>query len=221
MAGVVIFMMGLYYNPFTTQQAVSPLAVSDDRILELGFASVPAEAILFTNDGESTTAPYPDRVEELWEPAIKETSVFVTTLTNSRGDLAGIGIKSTTRSEASQILYGKALANSTWHIYVPGQGTLFVDQSENFWSYIRDIVVPARWSSGDNWKGSFHGITTSGPGALGTARVSGGSGAFAGLNSEAVESLTARAYSAELGPVSMNGSLTITLPAASVVQSQE
>lgn len=219
--GAAIFMMGLYYNPFTTQQAVSPLAVSDDRILELSFESVPAEAILFTNDGESTTAPYPDRVQELWEPAIKETSVFVTTLTNSRGDLAGIGIKSTTRSEASRILSGTALANSNWHIYVPGQGTLFVDQSENFWSYIRDIVVPARWSSGDNWKGSFHGITTSGPGALGTARVSGGSGAFAGLTSEAVEALTARAYSAELGPVSMSGSLTITMPAASVVQTQE
>lgn len=214
--GALIFVLGLYYNPFTTQQAVSPLAVSDDRILELGFAVVPSEAILFTNDGESTTPPYPDRVDELWEPAIAETSVFVTTLTNGRGDLTGIGIKSSTRSEASQILYGKALTSSTWHIYVPGQGTLFVDQSENFWSYIREIVVPARWSSGDNWKGSFHGITTSGPGALGTARVSGGGGVFAGLDSEAVESLTARAYSAEHGPVSMNGSLTITIPTTSV-----
>ena len=42
--------------------------------------------------------------------------------------------------------------------------------------------------------------------------VSGGSGRFAGMSSEAVEALTARAYSAELGPVSMNGNLTLTLP---------
>jgi hypothetical protein len=55
---------------------------------------------------------------------------------------------------------------------------------------------------------------THGPGALGTARVTGGNGDFSGMSSEAVESLTARAYSAIHGPVSMNGSLTITVPQA-------
>ena len=54
---------------------------------------------------------------------------------------------------------------------------------------------------------------TQGPGALGTGRVSGGSGNFAGMSSEAVETLTACAYSTSLGPVSMDGNLTITLPA--------
>ena len=55
---------------------------------------------------------------------------------------------------------------------------------------------------------------TSGPGALGIARVTGGSGDFAGQGSEAVESLTATAYSALAGPVSMNGNLTIIAPTA-------
>jgi hypothetical protein len=55
---------------------------------------------------------------------------------------------------------------------------------------------------------------TQGPGALGTARVTGSNGNFAGMSSEAVESLTARAYSATLGPVSIDGGLTITLPQA-------
>ncbi len=213
--GAVLFVMGLYYNPFTSQEAVSPLAVTNDRVIDLAFTAVPGEAILFTNDGESTAAPYPDRVADLWEPAIADTSVFVTTLRDSRGELAGIGIKSSTRSEETQVFYGQALVSSTWHVYLPGRGTLVIDQSENFWSYLREIVIPARWSSGDNWKGTFHGITTSGPGALGTARVSGGSGIFAGLTSEAVESLTVKAYSAVDGPVSMNGGLTITLPEAS------
>ena len=40
-----------------------------------------------------------------------------------------------------------------------------------------------------------------------------GSGNFAGMSSETVETLTARAYSTSLGPVSMDGNLTITLPA--------
>lgn len=213
--GAILFAMGLFYNPFTTQQAISPLAVTNERIIDLAFSAVPGDAILFTNNGESTIAPHPARVADLWEPAIADTSVFVTTLVDSRGEMVGIGIKTSTLSEGTKILTGKALVNSAWHVYVPGQGTLLIDQSENFWTYLREIVIPARWSSGDNWKGSFHGITTSGPGALGTARVSGGSGIFAGLNSEAVESLTAQAYSAVDGPVSMIGNLTVTIPAVS------
>ena len=49
------------------------------------------------------------------------------------------------------------------------------------------------------------------PGALGTGRVYGGSGRFEGLVSEAVETLSAKAYSAETGPVAMEGHLTIEL----------
>ena len=103
-----------------------------------------------------------------------------------------------------------------WHVYVPGRGTMLVDQVENYWAYLRDIVVPARWSTGNSWKGTFFSILTEGPGALGTGRVSGGSGRYAGMSSEAVESLTARAYSSDLGPVSMDGSLTIVLSPRSV-----
>jgi hypothetical protein len=73
-------------------------------------------------------------------------------------------------------------------------------------------VIPARWSSGNSWRGSFHRIMTSGPGSLGTARVTGGSGIFADQTSESVESLTARGYSADTGPVSMDGSLTVAVP---------
>jgi hypothetical protein len=104
------------------------------------------------------------------------------------------------------------MANSVWHVYLPGQGTFMIDQTENFWTYIRDVIIPAHWSSGDNWRGNYHGITTSGPGSLGTARVTGGSGIFHGLISESVESVTARGYSAVSGPVSVTGSLAIALP---------
>ena len=213
--GALMFAAGLYYNPFTAQQAISPLAVTDDQVLELGFTSVPNESILYTNDGESAITPHPERVSDLWEPAVADTSVFVTELLDARGELAGIGIKSSTASEATDLLFGKALMSSVWHVYVPGRGTFVMDQSENYWSYLRQIVIPARWSGGDSWKGNIHGITTDGPGALGTARISGGSGDFAGMASEAIESFTAKAYSATEGPVYMTGSLTITLPQAS------
>jgi len=210
--GAALFAAGMYYNPFTGHELVSPLAISKEKNLHVTYTAVPGEMILYTDDGESTVSTHPDRVVELWEPAIVDTRIAVVLLNDSRGNVVGLGIKFSTDSEQTALINSQALVNSAWHIYLPGQGTLLVDQIENYWSYLREIVVPARWSSGDNWKGSFFRIMTQGPGALGTARVSGGTGEFSGMTSEAVESLTARAYSAIDGPVSMNGSLTIMVP---------
>ena len=212
--GVVLFVAGFYFNPFAETLMVSPLAVSNDEHLDLTYTAVPGESILYTDDGESIVNTHPNRVADLWEPTIVDTRVAVVLLNDGRGQVAGLGIKFSTDSEQSAPINSKILVNSAWHIYLPGQGTLVVDQIENYWLYLREIVVPARRSSGDNWRGSFFRIVTDGPGALGTARVTGGNGDFAGISSEAVETLTARAYSANEGLVSANGGLTITLPQA-------
>ena len=53
---------------------------------------------------------------------------------------------------------------------------------------------------------------SSGPNALGTARIMGGMGDLMDTEGEAVESISARAYSAIIGPVGMSGNLTIGLP---------
>ena len=53
---------------------------------------------------------------------------------------------------------------------------------------------------------------TLGPNALGTGRMTGGTGNFAGISGEAVETLTAQAYSANDGLVSAVGGLTVSLP---------
>jgi len=213
--GAVLFLLALYYNPFAAQPAISPLSVTQDRVINLSYSAVASEAILYTDNGESIIASHPERVADLWELAIIDTRIFVTKLRNARGEVTGIGFKISSDSEQTSLINAEAVVNSVWHVYLPGQGTFLVDQTENYWSYIHDIVIPARWSSGNNWKGAFHGIMTSGPGALGIARVTGGSGDFSGLGSEAVESLTARAYSALDGPVSMSGNLTIIAPTAS------
>ena len=209
--GVALFAIGMYYNPFAEQLMVSPLAVSNEEQLEFSFTAVPGQTILYTDNGETSVSTHPDRVAELWEPTIVDTRFAVTLLDDGRGEVAALGIKFSTDSEQTELINARALVNSAWHIYVPGKGTLYVDQIENYWSYLQEIVVPARWSSGDNWMGSYFRIVTDGPGALGTARVTGGTGSFAGMSSEAVETLTARAYSANEGLVSANGSLTISL----------
>ena len=210
--GALLFALGLYYNPFTSQTSVSPLAVTKEQVIELSYSAVPHDGFLYTDHGESIIEPHPNRVVTLLEDAVVDTRILVTELRDGRANLAGIGIKFSSDSEQTRLIDGEALASSVWHIYLPGKGTLMIEQTENYWSYIREVVIPARISSGNNWRGAFHGIMTNGPGSLGTGNVSGGSGLFSNLESEAVESLTARGYSAVVGPVSMSGSLTITLP---------
>jgi hypothetical protein len=209
--GAILFVGGFYFNPFTEQLVVSPLAVARDQQLDFTYTAVANESILYTDHGESNVKPHPDRVAELWEPAIADTSIAVTVLEDGRGDVAGIGIKFSTDSEQTALIRSEILYNSAWHIYAPGEGTLFIDQVENYWSYLREVVVPARWSSGDNWRGTFFRIMTQGPFALGTARVTGGTGNFSGLSGEAVESLTARAFATDGGLVSADGELTVSL----------
>jgi hypothetical protein len=210
--GLTLFVLGLYFNPFVGNPSVSPLAVSDLDLVDLSYSLVASDSIVFTNDGESHIKPHPAKVLQLWEPTVNRTRGFVTVLTDSRGQPAGLGIKFSSDSEATAIIDGEVMVNSAWHIYLPEHGTFLVDQTENYWPYVRDIVIPARVSSGDNWRGSWHGIISAGPGALGTARVTAGNGPYVGAEAEAVESITARAYSSLTGPVGMSGNLTLALP---------
>jgi len=221
--GALLFALGLYYNPFTSQTAVSPLAVTNEQVIDLMYSAVPQESVLYTDDGESINQTHPDRVAKLLEPAVADTRIQVVDLHDGSGDVVGIGIKFSSKSEQTRLIDAEALANSVWHVYLPGKGTFMIDQTENYWSYIREVVIPARLSSGKNWRGAFHSIMTKGPGSLGTARVTGGSGMFGNLESESVESITARGYSAITGPVAMTGDITMIVPqmASSVAEAED
>jgi hypothetical protein len=210
--GVVTFLALLYYNPLTSQNKLSPLSVSDNEVITFKYSAVAADSLLYTNDGESRITPHPVKVLQLWEPTVRLSTARATVLRDSRNQPAAIGIKFSSDSEATRLLNSEAIVDSVWHIYIPGQGSLFVEQRENHWNYLREIVIPARWSSSDTWRGSWSGNITSGPGALDTARVVGGSGSFAGLELVGVESVSAQAYAVDGGPAAMDGELAIELP---------
>jgi hypothetical protein len=201
----------LYFNPLAARNPLSPLSVSNNNMLSLGYSAVPTDSIVYTNNGESRVQPYPEKVRELWEAPIRHSEVLVTVIMDSRNDPAGIGIKFSSDSERTRLINGEALVDSAWHIHLVERGSLFVEQTENYWNFMRHIIVPAHWSSANHWKGVWNGNMTSGPGALGTAAVSGGTGEFAGLESEAAEALHASAYSVSQGPVAMDGRLTIDI----------
>ena len=211
--GVAVFALGVIYNPFVTRSVLSPLAVSDSRTLAFSFSALASDSVIYTNNGESRIAPHPDKIPQLWEASIRQTEATAMVLRDGRNEVTGFGIKFSSASEETQPLKGKALLNSVWHVYLPGRGSLFIEQRENYWDYIRTVMLPAYRSSVDTWQGSWLGNITSGPEALGTARAVGGSGDFANLDMLAVESLSVRAWRVTSGPVAAEGQLTIELPA--------
>lgn len=215
--GTAAFLALLYFNPLTAQNKLSPLSVTEDELISLNYSAVATDTLIYTNDGESQVMPYPAKVLQLWEQPVRKTDALATVLRDSRNQVAGIGLKFSSDSESTNILNGEAIVDSVWHIYLPGRGSFFIEQKENYWAYLREVVLPAYWSSGDNWRGIWNGNLTSGPGALGTSRVFGGSGEFAALESVGVESLLAKAYSVEQGPVAVTGELSIEIQRREVV----
>ena len=209
-AALAVFIFLL--NPLTSSARLSPLAVSENQLMILRYSAVPGDAVLHTNNGESRAEPNPAGVQQLWEPAIEHTSISVLDLNDVRGNPAGLGIKIASLSESTRLLKGEANVDSVWHVFLPGRGSFFVGQRENYFDYLREIVIPAQWAASKNWKGQWRQNLTAGPGVLGTASVTGGSGMFAGLKSDAVEAYAARAYSAKTGPVAIDGELAIELP---------
>ena len=148
-AGAVLFFVGMLYNPFLQKQALSPLAVTDARTLSLSYSPVADESIAYTNDGESHTQPHPVKIQQLWEQPIRQSYALATVLRDGRQRVAGIGIKLSSASESTRMLSGELLANSVWFIHLPGQGSFFIEQTENYWNYFRDVVAPAYRSGAD------------------------------------------------------------------------
>ncbi len=210
--GAALFGLGVIYNPFLGKQELSPLAVTDAPTLVLTYSGVASESIAYTNDGESRTQPYPEKVLQLWEQTIRQTSATATLLRDGRNQAAGIGIKFSSAADETRLLSGRALVNSIWYVYLPGRGGLFIEETENYWDFLRDIVVPGYRSSANTWAGSWIGNMTAGPGALGTAKVTGGSGQFEGQEMLGVESLSVRAWKVDSGVVAAEGRLLIELP---------
>ena len=213
LVGIGMFLGLMYANPFAVGQTVSPLAVTNQPIINLEYSADETSLIFHTSRGREG-ARRPESAVELWEPTLRNSRAYVVHLADSRGRPAGVAVKFSTDSEKTHLLNSEIVVDSVWHAYLPERGTLFASQTEDYWSFLRDVVVQAKLDSAGTWRGAWTGVMTSGPNAIGTGRAIGGSGEFAELEGELVESLNAVAYSADAGPVALRGSLAIAWPSA-------
>ena len=213
-SGAAVFAAAILYNPFSVDRVLSPLSVSESELIVLNYSAVPADNIIYTNNGESMQNPYPEKVLQLWEAPIRKTNAMATIMRDARNQPAGIGIKIASLSESTDLLRGEAIMDSIWYVYTPRHGSMFIQQTENYLPFVREVAFPAWRSSVNSWRGVWMGNITAGPGALGVAAVSGASGRVKGLELDGVESLSVRAFSVDTGFVSAEGRLLIELPAA-------
>jgi hypothetical protein len=204
--GAAILAVGVVYNPFTVDRVLSPLSVTEAQVIVLKFSRVPAESLVYTNNGDSVPSPYPEKVLQLWEAPIRKTSAMATVMRDARNQPAGIGIKISSLSESTHLLRGEAIVDSIWYVYAPQHGSMFIQQTENYLPFVREVAFPAWKSAANSWRGTWMGNMTSGPGALG------GSGRVKGLDLDGVETLSVRAFSADAGFVAAEGQLLIELP---------
>ena len=210
--GIFLFLQAIYLNPLTDRDSVSPLALSSHQMLELHFSTALDGKQLVPTQEKNRNVLSTYATAKFSEPTLRDTTVFLTILKNTTDHVAGLGIKMLSKSDTTSLIKGAAIANSVWHIYLPASGTIMIGQTENYWAYIRDIVIPAHLASDKSWQGTFHRITTTGPEPQGTANVSGGNGLFKNLTTSASESLTVAHYLAGTGPVTMEGNLKIVIP---------
>ena len=120
-AGAAAFLALLYFNPFTSQDNVSPLSVGSNQVMNLTFSPLASDSLVYTNNGETRIKPYPEKVLQLWEATVRRTTAAATVLHDSRGRIAGVGVKFSSDSEATRLMNGEAMVESVWHIYLPGR----------------------------------------------------------------------------------------------------
>ena len=168
--GVALFGLTLMlYNPFIADRGISPLSVSSSELVALNYSAMyrPTQSLLHKR-------------WRLVTKTVSRKSPAVMGGTNSQDQRDGDRNAGWAQSDGghrhkilvffrtNELLKGDALVDSVWYVYLPERGSLFMQQSENYWPFLRDVGWPA-FRSGENWKGSWIGDLTAGPGVLGTA----------------------------------------------------
>ncbi|MEM7278861.1 MAG: hypothetical protein AAF385_12120, partial [Pseudomonadota bacterium] len=193
-AGVVLVLAALYYAPFNSSNERVPIANEGPGILQLQTGSHLGGAVAYTNSGLERLPVSPANIEQLLYPANRGAHMAVHAMRNEQGEIVGLGVKMFAWSDESRLLFGKVLSNSVWNVMLPGTGSYFVAETENYWPFVKNVALPAWQASDTGWQGDFTEDTTVGP--LGTTEgiMMGGNGVLRGQRGTAKESLSISDY---------------------------
>ncbi len=192
--GLLLVVAVAYYNPLYTSNDSVPVNADSPGALELRFGPELDNAIIYSNSGLERLPRTPESVEELWHPSLRGAHVVLHAMQNAQGETVGLGVKMGAWSEGTRVLKGKLLMNSVWSVLMPQAGSFYVVQTENYWPFAQQVVLPATLNDDKTWTGRFAGDTTVGPQGTLEGVFIGGNGVLRGHRGGAKESVRISSY---------------------------
>ena len=204
-AGFLLATLGVLMNPLFG--AVED-GLSGESLLLTHTGRGPG-AIFHADTGYGWLADHPASAAAVRAGTVRYTAASAMVMNNAGGSPVAVAIRLSALREDSRPLLGRLLEDNVWHVTVPGRGSFAVLTTDNLWPFVTSVALPALRSDDDRWRGEFSTLTTVGPHDLGYGRVLGLGGAFAGLEGDAISSVSVREFDASAGPVEMLGELAL------------
>ncbi|MEO1036755.1 MAG: hypothetical protein AAFX44_14455 [Pseudomonadota bacterium] len=207
--GLAIVWAVIWYNPLDRGAIDVPIDV-DERTLVLEYDSPISGSIYYVNSGLEKLPRNPASQDALFFPSQRGAHVSVHALKNRRGEPVALGIKHFALAEDTALLPARAHVNGAWQILIPGAGGFFIESQENYWPFLRAVLLPAAFGNG-NWQGRYESDSTIGPTGTFEAVMVGASGLFADRTGLAKETLAVTEFSLHAvgGPPTAFGTLTV------------
>ena len=200
----------IYYNPFTESSSSAPAPT--DRVLRY---SLPDQVLEFSLGEDARLMGQPVGEDALWEETIARAAVLGLTLDNDADQPAAVASRVMATSSATDLLLEGVLVRDYWLVTIPREGTLFVEADSNVWPFLKQALIPA-WLLDRPWQGPSDYWPTAGPGADGTALVTGTAGEFEGAEGSAIERYTVTAVNRQDRTIAARGELYLHLPGPQV-----
>lgn len=183
LAGAVLAVAALYYNPLPSRQGVEPGA----RDWKLSYRFPREDTLLLAHNGTLRLPVKPAASAELWEATISKALTHAVVLTDEERPVGVASRISIPSSSDSGLLTRGVVLTDYWLVTLPGEGTLAVQADSNVWPFLKEALVPV-WYLGREWSGPARYRPTIGPGFRNTAAVEGISGRYRGTYGTVVES---------------------------------
>ena len=205
--GCALVLVGLHYNPFTTNSE----AISSANARVFTYRSPFIEGLAVTHSGQSRLPLVPKEIPDLWESTISDSILTVIVLRDDEDVPVGIASRISQFSDRTELLVRGVLVDDDLLVTIPGEGSLFIDADSNLWPFLKETLIPV-WYLYRPWQGPKIYHPTAGPAASGVAIVAGATGSFAAREGTAFESYQVSSFSATTGPGSMDARLFLNLP---------
>jgi hypothetical protein len=202
-AGFLLAAVAVLMNPL-----FGPLedGIADESLL-LTHAGRGPRAIFHADTGYGWLVNRPISEADMRAGTVRYTAASALLMNNAGGSPVAVAIRLSALRDDSHPLVGELLEDNVWHVIVPGRGSFAAMTTDNLWPFVTSVALPALRNGDDRWRGTFSSLTTVGP--RGQGRVLGLGGAFAGLDGDAVSSVSLREFDAVAGPVEMVGKLAL------------